>query len=245
MATAQDILSVTCWDLLEDGGLVLGLLTNAEFLDLLNESLTDFLTESCLMSRVFTQTVFAGVGTYTVPDDIIRPDYVFLGGRYLPKATMRELNSTLRNWRRTPGPPQVWYTDGLPNKTIGLAPAPDYNGDFIIGPNEPDPPHAVYDSFSAIVQLPDNTTPLENPAQHGGLTIIGPCKNAAPLATVGDTIPLLPDEFSMAYLGFGVLQRIFSGDNEFFDNQKAAFCAAQVKEGISLAKEITSEPEDQ
>src|SRR5579863_1620183 len=154
MPVVQDLLSIANFDFLEDGGFVLGLITNQQFIDLTNEAMTDLMTEMCLTSRVFTQTVFAGQGLYPVPDDLLRVDAVYLSGRWVPKATQRDLNNQLRNWRRAPGPPKFWYEDGLPIKTIGLAPAPDYNSASVVGPNSPNPPFGNYDTFSPLVSLP-------------------------------------------------------------------------------------------
>jgi hypothetical protein len=242
MAVASDILQPILYDFFEDNGFVLGVFDDAKFLDLLNESLTVALTEMCLTSRVFTTTIFAGQGLYQVPDDIMRVDSVFVAGRWLPKATQRDLNNQLRNWRRNPGPPKFWYEDGLQLKTIGLAPAPDYNGNFILGPNAPGPPSAVYDSFSATVVLPSGNV-FQNPAQHRNLTIIGPNKNVDPITLVNGDVPTIPADFALGYLGFGVLQRIFSSDSELHDDQKALFASAQFQEGLNLAKAISSEPE--
>ena len=243
-ATVNDVYEEFCQDVLEDSGLVLGVLTQAAFIDLFNLTLCDFLTQTALVKRIYTQTIFSGVFQYTVPDDIMRVDIAFLAGRYLPYASIPELNATMRNWRRDQGIPSRWYSDGLPPKTIGLALTPNYNGSYIIGANEPDPPHAQYDDFSATVADPSTPTPvLQNPAQHRGLTIVGPRKPAA-VTALGDPIPLLADDWALGYLAFGIGERVFSGDNELKDLQAALFCHTQYQDGISLARSITGEAEE-
>ena len=263
--TANDLYQVLAYDMLEDppNGLVLGLLTLPQFIDLLNSSLSDFLKEACLVERVWTFSINAGVGTYPVPDNFIRVDNVFLAGRYLSKASVQELNGSMRGWRRNSGPPKFWYEDGLPPKTIGLAPAPNFNSAYILGAHEPGPPHGIWDSFSAVARpLYSGSSSLMTPNQHRGLTLIGPCSYSEtdnygdyylPVVGLSDNVPaispsapagtvsMLPDDFVRPYLLWDVLERVFASDSECKDNQKAAFSAAQYKEGIALAKQVTGE----
>jgi hypothetical protein len=206
-----------------------------------NLTMIDFLKRSGIVRRVFTQTIVAGIGQYVVPDDIMLIEECYVAGRWIGRETQATLNASLRNWRRKQDIPQYFYEDGLPLKTMGLAPVPNYDGAYIIGPNEPDPPHAVYDAFSAVCALPTGNTLLSAQA-HRGLTIIGPRKPAA-VAALTDPIPLIADDWALAFLGFGVLERIFSGDNELADKQRAAYCAAQYLEGVNLGQAISGEVE--
>lgn len=253
MATANDIYLPICEDLCEDGGLVLGLVTEQQFLDYLNLSINEFLKRSCLIERIWTQTIFAGQPTYAVPDTFVRVDNVFVGGRFLPKSTQRELNATLKNWRRTQGVPKFWYQDGMPSNTIGLAPCPNYNGAFIQGPHDPGPPAGRFDTFAPLVVVDSILTGMPVDQQRN-LIIVGPCSYSPngdfgggdnPVSTLGSTIPLLPDDFALSYLEFGVLERIFSGDNEQKDQQKALFCGAQFQEGVVVSHAISGEESEE
>lgn len=239
--TVQQIYDMFAYDVCEDGGLVLEIVTVPQFMDLLNLAIADFLRESGLLQRIWTQTVFNGQATYGIPEDLLDIQSVWLAGRWLPQSTQRELNNTLRNWRTVPGIPKFYYLDGIPRKTIGLAPAPNYNGGFILGPNEPDPPHAVYDDFRAVCQV-GTTETLLNPVQHRDLTIIGTRQAITQVSALGDPIPLIPDDFALAALVFGVENRVFGGDNELHDKQRAAFCWAQFKESINVGQSISGEP---
>ena len=263
--TANDLYQVLAYDMLEDppNGLVLGLLTLPQFIDLLNSSLSDFLKEACLVERVWTFSINAGVGTYPVPDNFIRVDNVFLAGRYLSKASVQELNGSMRGWRRNSGPPKFWYEDGLPPKTIGLAPAPNYNSAYILGAHEPGPPHGIWDSFSAVARPSfSGSQSYMTPAQHRGLTLIGPCSYSEttnygdyflPVANLTDNVPqvlgpglppnppMLPDDVVRSYLLWDVLAKVFGSDAETKDVQKSAFAAAQFKEGISVCQQFTGE----
>jgi hypothetical protein len=153
------------------------------------------------------------------------------------------MNNTRRGWRRELDIPIGYYTDNLPPKTIGLAPAPNYDSVYIPGPNEPDPPHGQYDSFS----ITDGNSVVWTPDQHRGLTIVGTRKTNTQMATVNDTIPLLPDDIALVGLLWGIHERVYSGDNELKNAQAAAFSHAQYRETISALQAITGEiplPED-
>lgn len=238
MATLADVYQRFAYDVCEDGGLVLGLVTVQQFLDLANLSLLDFLKQTGCLKRVWTMSVFSGVPTYTIPDDIMLVEQVFLAGRWLPKATVAQLNETRRNWRREQDIPQYYYTDNLPPKTIGLAPAPNYNSTYIPGANEPDPPHGQYDSFS----ITDVSGTVWTPDQHRGLTIVGTQKTNTQMATVNDAIPLLPDDIALTALLWGIHERVFSSDSELKNAQAAAFAHAQYQEAVSCLAAISGEP---
>jgi hypothetical protein len=239
MATAQDVYDALCYDVLEDGGLVLGILTLPQFFDLLNLSLLDFFTRGELFKRIYTQSILAGQAVYSIPDDILTIEDVFVGGKWLPRATQAELNDKLRGWRRKPGPPQYFYEDGLPIKSIGLAPTPDQNSETIIGVDFPDAPFAIYDSFSATVSTISGPV-LQNPAQHRGLSIVGVQSSFTTVSALTDPLPLIPDEFALAYLIFSVEQRIFESDNELKNAQAALYAGAQWREGLGVCEAINA-----
>jgi hypothetical protein len=239
MATAQDVYDALCYDVLEDGGLVLGILTLPQFFDLLNLSLLDFFTRGELFKRIYTQSILAGQAVYTVPDDILTVSDVFVGGKWIPRATQAELNNKLRDWRRKPGAPQYFYEDGLPIKSIGLAPTPDQNSESIIGANWPNAPFAIYDSFSATVSTIGGPV-LQNPAQHRGLSIVGTQAATTQVSALTDPLPLIPDEFSLAYLIFSIEERIYSGDNELKNAQAALYAGAQWRECLGVCEAINS-----
>ena len=132
------------------------------------------------------------------------------------------------------GNPAQYHEDGVPMKTLELVPTPVWNGTYINGPLEPNPPHSIYDSFSAMGQ---NARVLR------GLSIVGP-QQAPAVTTLGSQIQLIPDDIALAYLPFGVLERIFSSDSENKELQVAAFCGAQYTEGVNLLRAITAEADE-
>lgn len=239
MATLLDVYNRATWDWAEDGGLILGIVTVPQFIDIANIVLLDYLRATGCLKRVWTMSIMAGVPTYTIPDDLMNVEQVFLAGRWLPKVTVADLNNTRRNWRREQDIPIGYYTDNLPPKTIGLAPAPNYNSIYIPGALEPSPPHGQYDSFS----ITDGLGVVYTPDQHRGLTIVGTRKATTQMATINDPIPLLPDDIALTALLWGIHERVYSSDCENKNLQAAAFCRAQYEESISVMAQITGEPQ--
>jgi hypothetical protein len=244
MATGRDIWDIIVYDVGEDPvlGFKLGLISDQQVLDLINLTVSDFLIKTGICKRIYTQTIFAGQPQYAVPDDIERVDACLIGGSWAPRTTQRELSNAYRNWRTDLGVPIFFYEDGLPIKTMGIAPPPIFNGAYILGPNEPDPPHAVYDSFSANAVI-GTTTAVFDAQSLQALTIVGPQKPTM-LATLDDPIPLLPDDVSLAYIQFGVLERIYTADSELKELSCAAFCRAQYAEGVNLMAAVGCEMEE-
>lgn len=253
-ALTRQIYDMITYDMLEDRQLRLGLVTDTQVVDYLNEAVNDFLRESGLIYRIWTQSISQGVGLYRVPDNFVRVDSVFVGGRFVPKSTQRELNARVRDWRRREGPTLAWYMDGLPPSTIGLAPAPNWNGSFIVGPHPPAPPAGQFDTFAPLVSLLPYTVPVPQDAvRQRNLSIVGPCTYSPddscgdtflPLGSLYDPLPLVPEDFVRGFLEFSALDRIFASDAETKDNQKAMFCSAQFKEGLAVGKTVSGEPDE-
>jgi len=241
--TVQDIYQEVCFDCFEDSGLVLGIVTLAQFIDLLNLTLTDLATQTGIVLKIFTQTVQAGVGQYSVPNPIIRAEDCFLGGVYLEPSDVQELNNSLAKWRYVLGPPfERWHGDELPPQTVEVVFKPNYNGAFIRGANFPDPPNGQFGDWSMPVETSPGVFTTQSAQQTGALTIVGP---ALPDAIAATTDPLpFADDICLSCLAFGVLERIFSGDNELKDPQRALWCSAQYRESIAILSAITNEPDE-
>ena len=70
--------------------------------------------------------------------------------------------------------------------------------------------------------------------------MVGPIEPPA-VAELGDTIPLLSNDVALGYLGFGVLERVFSSDSELKDPQRSLFCHSAYQEGINALRAMMSE----
>lgn len=226
--TVQTIYNTICYDLLEDGGLVLGLVTFEQFINLLNLTILDMQTETEIIQAVYTQQITIGVAQYNVPDSLLRVDSAFCAGRLLSPSTVPELTAAIRGWRRAnTGVPQRWHEDELPIRLVELVPAPNYTGTAITGSSA-----STFWVAGA------------SPAQHRNLTFVGPAQPST-VSQLSDAIPLLPDDPVLGYIGFGILERIFSGENELRDPQRALFCGASYREGIEALKAAMNEIEVQ
>ena len=246
MSVVGDVLNVVLFDLFEDPpiGPILGLITEQQLIDLFNLTLTDFVQRTCLISLIQTQTIFAGVGQYTVPDAMMRVDLAFLAGQLLEPTTAQALQNGQRDWRTALGLSTRWHADELPLKTVELVSIPNYDGLYIDGPNEPDPPHAQLGSFN-VTQADITYTQ----AQHQDLTLIGPqlpATVAAPtdpicFGTVGSPTAYLPQDLVLGFLAFGVLARIWSSDSELKDNTMAAWAQGEYEEGVAIMQAVMGE----
>ena len=234
--TGRDIYSLICFDTWQDTGLTMGIFTDAQFLEFLNQAIAEFLKENCPEVLINTQTVMGGQSQYAVPDLMQRVDLAFLGGVYLEPSTAADLFTGARDWRTEQDTPARWHSDELTPDTVELAPLPVTNSLFVPGPNEPDLPHSQDGGFS----ITDASNVVQPPDVHGALALVGPV-GFQPLATLDDPIPVMAADFALAYLGFGVLKRIYSGDNELKDNARAEWAAQEFQEGMMILKGISNE----
>ena len=242
MSTVRDIYDLVTYDLLEDGGLVLGLVTVQQFIDFTNLTLVDFCQKTCFLSLVETIYVQAGTSQYTYPDAMMRVDSAFLGGVFLEPATVQSLTNGFYKWRTEIGLPTRWHADELPIKTVELVTNPNDTGVYVTGPNQPDPPYEQA-GWNVVLDAVTYT-----PAQHRDLTLIGPQMPASvsflsdPLVfSAGSPTALFPQDMVLGYLGFGVLARIFSSDSELKDNYRAQWCQAQFEEGVAIVQAFMNE----
>jgi hypothetical protein len=232
-----DLFTQFTYDICEEGSLQLGIVTQQEFLDILNLVLLDMAQKTALIKTVDTQSVFAGVSQYTVPEEILDVEDVFVAGKQMPMVDRQALNSTIRNWRNEMGFPRFVHEDGLPVKTVEVVPTPIFNGLYITGGSEPNPPHAQA-AFDVTV-----LGSVYRPDQSRGLTLVGSEKPDV-VATVSQDLALLPADIVLAYALFGVEARVFSGDNELKDAGKAMYCASRYTEGLNLLRAVLQEYED-
>jgi len=245
MSLVSDVTNPVLFDLLEDPpvGPVLGVITQQQIIDLVNLTASDWAQRTCTAAQVTTQYVQAATARYSFPDPVMRIDNAFLGGVLLEPTTVQALNDGSRGWRTEQGLPTRWHADELPLKTIELAAIPNDTGVFVSGTNYPDPPYAQ-DGWMVSANGSNLTPDL-----HRDLTLIGPQMPATVASTsdplvygsTGNVNAPVPQDFVLGYLGFGVLARIFSGDNELHDDARAAWCASEYESGIQLVKAIMDE----
>lgn len=222
MALVSEVYTRVCQRLMEPFGGSLGLFSEAEWLRVFSDVIVDFCKQTGLSKCVFTQQVKLGVSEYLLPDRQIRVEHVFVGGKYIHRTNVQDLDAKNIRWRSEAGVPRNWYEDGLPIKTIGLYPTPNYNGTDIS--NGSTPP-GQYGAF-----LPT----------YRGLSTVGTQQPSQTTWALGDTIPLIPAS-AVQYLAYGVLRKLFMDNSELKDAQRALFCGARYLEGIAAFRAILRE----
>jgi hypothetical protein len=247
MSVVSDLTNQILFDILEDPpiGPILGVLTMAQLIDLVNLTLYDWNQKTCAISQVQTQYAEAGVSRYTYPESMMRIDEAFLAGVLLEPTTVQALSNGMRGWRTELKLPTRWHADELPLKTIELAPVPNDTGVFVVGPNQPDPPYAQT-GWNVVL----NST-VYTPDQHRDITLIGPQLPAVVASTTdplcygstGAPTAFIPQDFCLGYIGFGLLARIFSGDNEIKDNARAEWAQGEYMEGVQIVRAMMGEPD--
>lgn len=229
MVSVQSLYSQMLYDILEPpGGTPTGLVTQQEFLDLLGTVILDFVRQSGLIWDAFTQVIQAGVSAYAVPDRMPAVYYVFTNARIVEKVDLFS-NYILGQWQRKPGPTKAYHQDGLPIQTLELIPAPDWNGTTFAPVAGPPPPFGAYSIF----QPGKRNLTFVGPVQPGDSVT----QNIKETWAIGDTITGVPDSFT-PYLVFGILERVFSKDGEAKDLQRALYCGARYREGVTLGRSV-------
>jgi hypothetical protein len=227
--SVNTIYAQVCFVLMEDGGLVLGLISPQQFLDMLGVVILDFAQRASVYQKVFTETVNAGVSQYTVPDDVIKAETCFIGGRLIEKVTEHDLACSFVNWRRKYDTPRQWHEDNLLPKIIEIFPNPISNG--VNYPGFTQQPIGKYGDFFAA----DQNLSMVGAAGPTitAWTFLDQSSNPVLLQTV-------PDSFSH-YIVYGILEQIFSADGETRDLQRALYCRTRWQEGLMLADAIAHE----
>ncbi len=226
--TVNQVYQIVCRTLLEPNGFVLGVFSEARFLDALAVVLLDWAQRTGLTKHIYTEMISAGVSEYIVPDAIMEPQLCFVGGKLIEKTTDAELNQNHFEWKRQWDVPRQWHEDSLAPKRIELYPIPNYNGTNIPGGQ---PPYGKYVDGSG--------NPDFFPSERN-LTIVGPAAPSKNTWALGDTLDAIEDCF-VHYLAYGILAQIFSADGETKDVARGHYARARYEEGVSLAKALAAE----
>jgi len=209
--------------LLEDFKLVLGILTDQQFLDYLEEAILEFAQQVGMVKKIFTQTVMNAQPVYIIPDDILQVQYGFIGGVFIERTSLDELQNGEFEWAKQSGYPTAWLEDGLPTSRAQLFPIPDYTGTIIHAPRAP---FGDYGSFHT---------------DQRNYTVVGSSgPNPIALTLDSNIPPEVPASFT-PYLVYRILYRVLNLDGEAHDSQRSAYCLARWNEGIALAQSIMLE----
>ncbi len=220
----RDVYNAVCFALLEDYELRLGILTDSQFIDYLEEAILEFAQQVGLIKKIYTQQTRSAQPQYIIPDDILQVQCGFINAMWIEHVSLDELQNGEFDWAKQYGTPTAYFEDGMPTSRAQLFPIPDYTGTEI---QTPQPPFGHYGTF--------------DPGD-GNFTVVGSSGPTMPIAlTLDDNIPAeIPASFT-PYLIYRILWRVASLDGEAKDSQRAAYCLARWNEGISLAQAIMME----
>lgn len=236
MSFVSAVTNLVWYEIFEDGGPVLGIVTLQQVIDMCNLTILDWQQRTCSIALIQTQQVAANQNDYTYPDALMRVDQAFLGGLLLEPTTVQALQNGPRNWRTTTGLPTRYHLDELPLKTVDVVPVPNYSGIAFTPPQT--------GSFNITVSAVTYT-----PAQHMDLTLVGPQLPATVTATTDNigfgspTSPtaLLSQDFVLAYIEHGVMARVYAGDNELKSDAMAQWHTQEFEEGIAIVQAMMGE----
>lgn len=213
--TVESIVNTINFDLLEDTGLSLGLVTQGEVLDLLGQVLMDYLRKTGITWGVYTQQFINSQTQYAVPDLMPNTFYCFSNSVIIEQVDL--FSEYLQgNWKLQIKPAKAWHADGLPIQTVEVMPTTPYSGTAT---------SPTYGTFQ--------------PGNHN-LTMVGSTIASKETWNIGDTLDTIPDSLT-PYLVYGILERLFSMDGENKDLQRAQYCRSRYTEGISLGRGILME----
>ena len=214
--TVQTLYQQALYICMEDNGFVLGLFSEQQFLDVLGVVILDFAQRAALYKNIYTQKITAGTSVYAIPDDVMKPELAFVGGKIIEKVAEADLTQGHFEWRSKSDSPRQWHEDNLPPKQVELFPNPITTGSTDAG---------TYGKFA----------PAEN-----NLTVVGPAAPDITNWSLSDPLQCVPDSFT-PYILYGILEQIFSSESELRDVQRAAYARARYLEGIALAEALALE----
>lgn len=213
--TVATVYNMVCWDLLEDFGLNLGIVTQTEFLDMLGLVLMDFLQRTSIKQVVYTQQITSGTSVYSIPEANPELFSVFYNANLLDYSGVFAPGDVF--FSVTQGAtPVSWHQDQLPIQKVEIRPIPNFTGAAGAGA------YGTFEVGSRNVSVVVST--LASKETWGA----------------GDTLDTIPDTFT-PYLVFGILEKIFSMDGESKDQQRALYCRSRYEEGIAVACSIVKQ----
>ena len=121
----QGLYNEVCSTLLEDTGLTaLGIMSTADFFNMLNDVYQDFLSRTACIKAQFDIAIVAATAVYTEPDRAMDVQMVTANGVYLARSSGWYLDNYQPSWPSDAGNPERWREDGIGPKKIQIEPTP-------------------------------------------------------------------------------------------------------------------------
>jgi hypothetical protein len=257
MTSWRTIYLQTCQVLMEPNGLVLGILTEADFWKICGEVAADFTSKAQLYRRIDNVQLSFGVSDYTVPDQLSQVMTVIADQKAIEQTSGFYRDNYNPSGLSPLGNPQTYQEDQISPKGISVDPAPDFDGNDVVAANDGYGTIAdvatnefgvlAANSGYGTISYQSDGSPFLCPVNAGfGIVedIVPSTGNLSLLGSViqGDfskismnsTIQYVPDSFT-CYLKYGILARIFASDSEMKDLNRANYCNQRYQEGVTIA----------
>lgn len=244
-----------------------GVITDGMFFQALFDTLNDFLSRTNCIKKIINMQVVAGVATYPEPDTATEIQVTSYNQNYIFRDSGMYLSNINPSWTLDTGTPSKWREDENPPKTLQLVPSPDSDG-YQVVVNYPQAGYGAISSTSTVNDFditaglaqsgygtinaaPEGAVYLETINQGYGTisTMTSSTGNIQMISAIAPFteniditkyVELVPDSF-VPYIKYGICFRLFASDSEAKDNERAIYCQARYKEGLSLAGAVLDE----
>lgn len=265
--SVRDIYDQVCDGILEPGGLTGDVLSDSDFITLLNQTISDFMGLGLYGRWSIIQTMM-GVRKYTDLNPVIIQKQVMVDESAITMNSGFYWDKSDAAWQNQPtGNPQEWRQDQLSPNQFEIRPAPSWTGQEIEFPGIGY--YGTLSQTSNVNGLNINYDP-ENPLMYGTISecdygelyvdfsapMLGVIStiNYAPtnlacynlqsqypqIESLDDFIPFISEIF-IPYVKIDILRRISSNNSETKSTQIFKYYSARTDEGISLIKTIAEE----
>lgn len=259
----SEIYYEVCSDLMERGGLQLGLVTNAQFLEYFVDTLGDFVQKTGMAKTIAVLTQQFGISEYEKPDWFGDIQTLLVNESMVFESTEFDVAGMNQDWRNKVAAIRAWFEDKTAMKNFDVFPAAPQDGgqvtvaggggfygtirnwtagDIDVQATEPFY-GTIRDESGGVALLPSGPflgTIRGMAFSKGNLSLIGTAAVFDQNPTLTSIVELIPDSFS-AFISYGVLARIFGNDGETKDEIRRRYCAARYDEGVMLGKLIMAE----
>jgi hypothetical protein len=259
----QALYDRVCDDLLERGGLQLGLLTLSQFLDYVSTVTLDFLSQTGLGKKFFATPQQFGITDYDLPDWLGETENLMSMGFAVSESSESDVSDFNQAWQSQVGKVRAYLQDKQSMKSLSVFPGPDLDGNQVnAGPTgllgviglavagadidfqTTAPGYGTigdeYGSCTALTAGPMYGIIGDMVTTKSNITVIGVGSLFDNSPDLDSLIELLPDTFAI-YIGYGVLAKVFSLDGELKDEIRRRYSQARYDEGIALARAVMVE----
>jgi hypothetical protein len=253
-----------CDVLLEPSALTGDTVSNDDFLDILNDSLRDFLQSSECYKKIDHNLLVAGTRVYENDYFVNQPTHLYADEDNLYRSSGNYWDNSDYRWQLDPnGIPAEWRNDQVQENQVEIRPAPSWSGnsvtcstglygtissvsgvvDFDITVSAP-----LYGTISSTYTGPvytDVTSPMAGTiaallCSATNLTQIFTYTLEREITSLDDYIPDIQDTFK-PYIKFMILSRIFGMDGEVKNTTLQKYYLNRSQEAVRILRAVAQE----